>query len=49
MPKKLVHDINRGYLELNANKIEDILTKNISNTDQVEPAEQEIANAQQTA
>lgn len=49
MPKKLVLDINRGYLELDANKIEDILTKNISNTDQVEPAEQEIANAQQTA
>jgi hypothetical protein len=28
MPKKLMHDINRGYRNLDANKVEDILNQN---------------------
>jgi len=30
MPKKLMHDINRGYRALDKNKVEDILTQNLS-------------------
>jgi hypothetical protein len=28
MPKKLMNDINRGYKNLDANKVEDILNQN---------------------
>ena len=47
IPKKLMNDINRGYRELDQNKIEDILNKNKSVTDNLDPAEKEIANAEQ--
>jgi hypothetical protein len=41
MPKKLMNDINRGYTELDKNKIEDILTMNHGLVSQPEPAEQQ--------
>lgn len=47
MPKKLMHDINRGYTELDKNKIEDIVSSTGVNAF-VDPAEQqaeEMANA----
>jgi hypothetical protein len=40
MPKKLMHDINRGYTELDRNKVEDILTAGGGVNAMVEPAEQ---------
>jgi hypothetical protein len=46
MPKKLMHDINRGYRELDKNKIEDIINANSAVNAAVEPAEQQ---AQETA
>lgn len=49
MPKKLMSDINRGYTELDKNKIEDIVNANIINSS-IDPAEQqaqEMANAEQ--
>ncbi len=54
MPKKLMSDIQRGYENLDANKVEDILTQNhITATAPMDaaaqPAEQEGANAEQTA
>jgi len=54
MPKKLMSDIQRGYESLDANKVEDILTQNhITATAPMDaaaqPAEQEGANAEQTA
>jgi hypothetical protein len=52
MPKKLMHDINRGYRELDKNKIEDIINANSAVNATVEPAEQqaqETANAQPAA
>jgi hypothetical protein len=48
MPKKLMNDINRGYTELDKNKIEDIVSASGVNA-QIDPAEQqaqEMANAQ---
>lgn len=45
MPKKLMHDINRGYTELDKNKIEDILTMNNGLVSQPEPAEQQAQEA----
>jgi hypothetical protein len=48
MPKKLMSDINRGYTELDKNKIEDIVNANIINGS-IDPAEQQaqdMANAQ---
>ena len=48
MPKKLMSDINRGYTELDRNKIEDIVSANSINAS-IDPAEQqaqEMANAQ---
>ena len=51
MPKKLMHDINRGYTELDRNKVEDIVGAAGVNAS-VEPAEmqaQEMANAQPAA
>ena len=52
MPKKLMHDITRGYTELDKNKIEDILTMNGGVNAHIDPAEQqaqEMANAEQAA
>jgi hypothetical protein len=51
MPKKLMSDINRGYTELDKNKIEDIVNANSVNM-MIDPAEQqtqEMANAEQPA
>jgi len=48
MPKKLMHDINRGYTELDRNKVEDIVTQYAVNA-KIDPSElqaQEMANAQ---
>lgn len=45
MPKKLMHDINRGYTELDKNKIEDILTMNHGLVSQPEPAEEQAQEA----
>ena len=48
MPKKLMSDINRGYTELDKNKIEDIVSASGVNA-HIDPAEQqaqEMANAQ---
>ena len=50
MPKKLMADINRGYRNLDKNKVEDILTQGGGVNAQVEPAEQqETASAEQPA
>jgi hypothetical protein len=49
MPKKLMTDINRGYTELDKNKIEDIVGASGVNA-HIDPAEkqaQEMANAEQ--
>lgn len=51
MPKKLMSDIQRGYKNLDANKIEDILTQNHASTTQVDAADQQVqdmTNAEQT-
>lgn len=40
MPKKLMHDINRGYTELDRNKVEDILTAGGGVNAMVEPVDQ---------
>ena len=51
MPKKLMHDITRGYTELDRNKIEDIVSGSGVNA-HIDPAElqaQEMANAQPAA
>lgn len=39
MPKKLMHDINRGYRALDKNKVEDLLTQHIASNQTVEPAD----------
>jgi hypothetical protein len=52
MPKKLMHDINRGYTELDRNKIEDIVSMGGGVNAHIDPAEiqaQEMANEQPTA
>ncbi len=52
MPKKLMHDINRGYRNLDKNKIEDMLSKrNVMATvpDAAEAQVQDMANAQPAA
>ena len=51
MPKKLMTDINRGYTELDKNKIEDILSSSGVNAfiDPAEQQAQEMANAEQPA
>ena len=49
MPKKLMADINRGYRNLDKNKVEDILSMAGGVNAQVEPAEQEAASAEQPA
>ena len=42
MPKKLMTDINRGYTNLDANKVEDILTMNGGVNGHIDPAEKQI-------
>jgi hypothetical protein len=52
MPKKLMHDITRGYTEMDRNKIEDLLTQGGGVNAYIDPAEQqaqEMANAEQPA
>jgi hypothetical protein len=52
MPKKLLSDIDKGYRNLNVNKIEDIVSQDGGVNGQVEPAEQqaqEMANEQPAA
>jgi hypothetical protein len=44
MPKKLMHDINRGYRELDKNKVEDILTQH-GGVSSIDPAEQQAQEA----
>ena len=51
MPKKLMSDINRGYTELDKNKIEDMVNANSVNM-MIDPAEQQtqdMANPEQPA
>jgi len=45
MPKKLMHDINRGYKTLDKNKVEDILNQTLS-INNVPPADQANQEAQ---
>jgi len=50
MPKKLMSDINRGYRNLDSNKVEDILNKRgvvVSQPDAAEAQVQDMANAEQ--
>jgi hypothetical protein len=50
MPKKLMHDITRGYTELDKNKIEDIVSQQGGVNAHIDPAEQQaqdMANAEQ--
>jgi hypothetical protein len=52
MPKKLMTDINRGYTELDRNKIEDIVSLNGGVNSHIDPADQQVqdmANAEQPA
>lgn len=52
MPKKLMSDINRGYRNLDSNKVEDILNKQgvvVSQPDAAETQVQDMANAEQPA
>lgn len=42
MPKKLMNDINRGYNELDRNKVEDIVNMNGGVNAHVDPAEQQV-------
>ena len=39
MPKKLMHDINRGYKALDKNKVEDLLTQHVITGQMTEPAD----------
>jgi hypothetical protein len=50
MPKKLMNDINRGYSNLDKNKVEDILSQNGAvnyQADETEQQVQDITNAEQ--
>jgi hypothetical protein len=51
IPKKLMNDINRGYRNLDKNKVEDILSMNGGVNAQLEPvdAQQEAPSAEQPA
>jgi hypothetical protein len=52
MPKKLMHDINRGYRNLDKNKVDDIINKHLTMSvaaDTGEEQVQDMANAQPTA
>ena len=42
IPKKLMNDINRGYTELDANKVEDIVTMNGGVNAHIDPAEEQL-------
>jgi hypothetical protein len=42
MPKKLMNDINRGYRNLDQNKVEDIVTQQHASTNQLDATEQQI-------
>lgn len=46
MPKKLMTDINRGYRNLDANKVEDMLNSNGAVPINAEPVEQQTGEAQ---
>jgi hypothetical protein len=46
MPKKLMHDINRGYRNLDKNKVEDILSKDGAVNAQLEPTEEAAQGAE---
>lgn len=51
MPKKLMNDINRGYTELDKNKVEDLLNQNNA-SGEIQPADkqvQDMANAEESA
>lgn len=41
MPKKLMHDINRGYRDLDKNKVEDIISQHGGVNMTLDPAEQQ--------
>jgi hypothetical protein len=45
MPKKLMSDINRGYRDLDKNKVEDIINMNSAVNATLEPAEQQAQEA----
>ena len=45
MPKKLMADINRGYRELDKNKVEDIINMNSAVNATLEPADQQAQEA----
>lgn len=50
MPKKLMNDINRGYSNLDKNKVEDVLSQNGAvnyQTDTTEQQVQDVTNAEQ--
>jgi hypothetical protein len=47
IPKKLMHDINRGYKALDRNKVEDVLQQNHITSTITEPADQAAAGAQE--
>jgi hypothetical protein len=51
MPKKLMNDINRGYKNLDKNKVEDILNQSgiVAAQPEQEAAEQGVADAEQPA
>lgn len=42
MPKKLMNDINRGYRNLDQNKVEDIVTQQHASANQLDATEQQI-------
>ena len=46
MPKKLMNDINRGYRNLDQNKVNDILNMNGGVNAQVEPVEEQAQGAE---
>jgi hypothetical protein len=50
MPKKLMHDITRGYTEMDRNKIEDLVSQGGGVNAYIDPAEQQaqdMSNAEQ--
>ena len=52
MPKKLMNDVNRGYRNLDQNKVEDIVTQQNASKNQPDATEQQIqdmSNAEQPA
>lgn len=49
MPKKLIHDVNRGYRNLDRNKVEDIVNQNGAVAATVDAAEQQVQGAANVA